>query len=140
MNNFNNCKPVSVTHRHTGEIRTYHVNSDGTQVFAAHGRSGKMKQLKISSQQEGYKLVGFNSTLNGGSKVQSLYISQLVWAAWVNDGVWMEANGFDIDHIDDNNLNNNFTNLQRITKRANLKKKTGRKQRRLCSSCSKAVA
>ncbi len=129
MNKLNNCKSVSIAHRSTGEIRTYHINSDGTQVFTEKA-DGTIYQNKISSTQHGYKLVNFNTKREDGKNANhALYISQLVWAAWVNAGVYLLPNGFDIDHIDDNNQNNNFTNLQRITKQANLKKKTRRKAR-----------
>ncbi len=134
MINLNNCKSVDVTHRHTGEIRTFYVNNDGTEVYAAHKTTGEMRQLGQSETQFGYKKVNFNSA----SKMHTLYVSQLVWAAWVNDGVYLLANGFDIDHIDDNNQNNSFTNLQRIPKKANLKK-MWKKNHKLCAKCKEAL-
>lgn len=131
MSNLDNCKSVSVTHRITGEVRTYFVNSDGTEVYAAHATTGEMKQLKISTTSEGYKLINFNSTdkTTGKKRVMSITINVLVWSVWCNQGVYLGSNGFDVDHIDDDNQNNNFTNLQRITKTANLKKRAARRAR-----------
>ena len=134
MINLNNCKSVDVTHRHTGEIRTFYVNNDGTEIYAAHKSTGEMRLLGQSETQFGYKKVNFNSD----KKMHTLYVSMLVWATWVNDGEFLMSNGFDIDHIDDNNQNNSFTNLQRIPKKENLKK-MWKKQNRLCANCKEVL-
>ena len=129
MNNFNKSayRSITVSHKISGETRTFYVPKDGSHIIAAarktpsglHRKTKVQKLHKAGGRKGEYLAFNFNS--EGRNDLQ--YVHQLVWAAWVNDGVMPpKGDGMDVDHIDGDRLNNAASNFQYITREENIAK------------------
>lgn len=89
----------------------YVVNEYG-EVFSLLGR--KVKKLKPYVNSKGYAM--YRLRVNGKTIQRSAHFLSY----WVNIGHFDKSDGLQIDHIDDNKLNNHYTNLRRVTPRDNI--------------------
>lgn len=75
---------------------------------------GKLRKLKSRINKRGY--VEYRLRLNGKTVTKTAHHLSY----WVNIGHFDSSDGFQIDHIDGNKLNNHYTNLRRVTPRDNV--------------------
>ena len=142
MNNFNKSayRSITVSHKATGEERTFYVPKDGSHIIAAarktpSGLHRKAKVQKISPVKNSrgyfYKAFGFQShpDENGKQQNHTQYVHRLVWAAWNNDGI-MPPNGgeMQVDHVDGDTYNNHPSNLELVTRGENVRRGKERKR------------
>ena len=87
----------------------YEVSEDG-RIF----RNVKSKkQLKISKNKDGYRVVGVTIKQNP----KRIYIHRVVAECWLG----VKPEGLETDHIDRNKDNNHYTNLRYVTKSEQMK-------------------
>ena len=152
MNTFNksDSRSVSVTHSHTGAVRTFLVKADGSQVISCAyktptGRFQRTRVQKLTkTSKKGYPSFTFNSgsSHEGAQRSDNLLVHRLVWAAWHNDGVMPPSGGeMHVDHRDEDSTNNHYTNLQLITAAENIAKgKAHHAVPKCCPNCGHKAA
>lgn len=91
----------------------YEVNSDGT-IFrnARSKRVLKCRKHSHNSQNEYWCL-----NVNIAKKIRKVYIHKVVAECWLG----AKPEGYEVDHIDRNSLNNNWTNLRYVTRSEQMK-------------------
>ena len=86
----------------------YEVNEDGT-IF----RNARSKRcLKCYKHSHNSKTEYWCLNVNIGKKIKKVYIHKVVAECWLG----AKPEGYEIDHIDRNSLNNHYTNLRYVTK------------------------
>ena len=136
MESFNKSefRSITITHALTGELRTFYVKFDGTQVISAARQTGCgfqkafVHKLGVKGGNHGAKVYASNqrACFDFASKKRNmpLYTNRLVWAAWCNNGVMPPAgHEFHVDHVDGNHRNEHFSNLELVTNTENQRRK-----------------
>lgn len=86
----------------------YEVNCDGTKI-----RNARSKRcLKCHKHSHNSKTEYWYTLVNIGKKIHKVYIHKVVAECWLGK----KPEGYEIDHIDRNSLNNHYTNLRYVTK------------------------
>ena len=86
----------------------YEVNCDGT-IF----RNARSKRcLKCRKQSHNSNTEHWVTTVNIGGKVRKVFIHKVVAESWLG----AKPEGYEVDHIDRNSLNNHWTNLRYVTR------------------------
>lgn len=99
------------------DYEDYLINEDGSIVYSCKSK----KQLKIVIHDREFKHRHYKQarvTLCKNGKPQKFFISRLVYSVF--NGQIPE--NMEVDHIDNNPLNNHYTNLQLLTRSDNVKK------------------
>lgn len=117
-------RPINITHRTTGDVRTFLVKCDGSEIIScahriASGKFNRTRVQKFAQMGTGLQYQSFNWNIRTEEKDNNnhnLYVHRLVWAAWCNDGVMPpNGNAFHVDHINQDHTNNHYSNLQLLT-------------------------
>lgn len=91
----------------------YEVNCDGT-IF----RNARSKRvLKCWKQSHNSNCEYWCLNVNIGKKIRKVYIHKVVAECWLGE----KPEGYEIDHIDRNSLNNHYTNLRYVTRSEQMK-------------------
>lgn len=104
------------------EFEIWHIDSRGN-------KNALKPTLSTSKHEYGaigkcsYYLIGFSHKKDGISKHISLPLHRLLYA-WFKGPI---PEGYDVDHIDGNSLNNSLSNLDLITRTDNILKRGGAK-------------
>ena len=114
-------KPIYIN----GEWTHYSVYPNGT-IF----NNKKQSYLKGSIKSDGYNRVGL--TING--KTVKYYVHRLVAAAYLENPNSLPV----VNHLDNNKLNNHFTNLEWTTQLENLKYKVQQNRQAKGEDCYSA--
>ena len=86
----------------------YEVNEDGTII-----RNARSKRcLKCHKQSHNSNTEYWCCYATIGKKIKKVYIHKVVAECWLG----AKPEGYEIDHIDRNSLNNHYTNLRYVTK------------------------
>lgn len=86
----------------------YEVNCDGTKI-----RNARSKRcLKCYKQKHNSNTEYWCLTVNIGRKPHKVYIHKVVAECWLGK----KPEGYEVDHIDRNSLNNHWTNLRYVTR------------------------
>ena len=86
----------------------YEVNEDGTII-----RNARSKRcLKCYKQSHNSNTEYWCLNVNIGKKIRKVYIHKVVAECWLGK----KPDGYEVDHIDRNSLNNHYTNLRYVTK------------------------
>jgi hypothetical protein len=99
----------------------YEVSTEGEVRSLNYNRTGKVKTMRPRMLKE-YLVVKFSIK----SKYKVFRVHQLVAMAFL--GHVPNGNGLEVDHIDNNKLNNRLENLQILTTRANITKSAAQKR------------
>lgn len=86
----------------------YEVNCDGT-IFR-NARSKRVLKCWKHSHNSNSEYWCLNVTIN--KKIRKVYIHKVVAECWLGK----KPEGYEVDHIDRNSLNNHYTNLRYVTK------------------------
>lgn len=114
-----------------GLLQNYFINEDGTKIYSLNVNRC-LKTWVNKHKNKNYKFVTVQLIKAPGKTSRKWMVSRLVYMAWVNGRI---PNNKQIDHIDNNPLNNNFKNLQVLSPRENNLK---RFQDNPCMSCGGA--
>ena len=91
-----------------------YITKDGL-VFGVN-KEGKLYQCKISKNSVGYEQVSGYDKANHKSLIVTVH--RLMWLTYKGP----IPNGYEIDHIDNNKYNNTLSNLQLLSRAANVRK------------------
>lgn len=85
----------------------YEVNCDGTKI-----RNARSKRcLKCNKQNHNSAAEYWYTLANIGGKIHKVYLHKVVAECWLGE----KPEGYEVDHIDRNSLNNHWTNLRYVT-------------------------
>lgn len=106
-------------------IEPYWVNKEGTTVLKVRKHDGKWLALKMKQSIQRRRMVAYGKEyiLPCYIQVNGYLVHRLVAYAFLGPC----PEGMEVDHIDDNMLNNNANNLRYVTHEENLRKKVGKK-------------
>lgn len=91
----------------------YEVNCDGTII-----RNARSKRVrKCYKQAHNSKTEHWVTTVTIGGKTRKVFIHKVVAECWLG----AKPEGYEVDHIDRNSLNNHWTNLRYVTKSEQMK-------------------
>lgn len=86
----------------------YEVNCDGTIIRNARSK----RVLKCHKQSHNSRTEYWCLGVNIGKKIRKVYIHKVVAECWLG----AKPEGYEVDHIDRNSLNNHWTNLRYVTR------------------------
>ena len=86
----------------------YEVNCDGTKI-----RNARSKRcLKCFKKSHNSRTEYWCTQINMGGKVRKVFLHKVVAECWLGE----KPEGYEVDHIDRNSLNNHWTNLRYVTR------------------------
>ena len=103
--------------------KVYH-HSRGTQIVPEH-----WSKLKLHPTDKRKVRLAYNFSINGKQRI--IAISRVVAECYLGP----IPDGYEVDHIDNNPLNNHYTNLQFLTKEQNVQKLRGNYKNRYFLAC-----
>lgn len=118
-----------------GILENYFINEDGTKIYSSHVKRC-LKTWVNKHKNNDYKFITVQLIKAPGKTSRKWMVSRLVYMAWVNDKI--PANK-QIDHIDNNPLNNNFKNLQVLSARQNNLKRFKDNPSTACGASKKVI-